>query len=50
MVVLALVVIVALPVAARGLAGPVGLVVWVVRWPLLAVVLIVAAGMPVGSG
>src|ERR671924_363118 len=38
---LAMVVIVALPVAARWLPGPVGLLVSVLRWPLLAAVLIV---------
>jgi membrane protein len=43
--VLALVVIVALPVAARRLPGPVGLGVSVVRWPLLAVVLIAGLGV-----
>jgi membrane protein len=39
--VLALAVIVALPVAARRLPGPAGLLVSVLRWPLLAGVLIV---------
>jgi membrane protein len=39
--VVALAVIVALPVAARRLPGPVGLLVSVLRWPLLAAVLIV---------
>jgi membrane protein len=43
--VLALAVIVALPVAARRLPGPAGLLVSVLRWPLLAVVLI--AGLAV---
>jgi membrane protein len=39
--VLALAVIVALPVAARRLPGPAGLLVSVLRWPLLAAVLVV---------
>jgi membrane protein len=39
--VVALAVIVALPVAARRLPGPAGLLVSVVRWPLLAAVLVV---------
>jgi membrane protein len=43
--VLALAVIVALPVAARRLPGPAGLLVSVLRWPLLAAVLI--AGLAV---
>jgi membrane protein len=58
--VLALAVIVALPVAARRLPGPAGLLVSVLRWPLLAAVLIAglavlyrvapAARTPAGSG
>ena len=43
--VLALAVIVALPVAARRLPGPAGLLVSVVRWPLLAAVLIAGLGV-----
>jgi membrane protein len=43
--VLALAVIVALPVAARRLSGPAGLLVSVLRWPLLAAVLIAGLGV-----
>ena len=43
--VLALAVIVALPVAARHLPGPAGLLISVLRWPLLAGVLVVGLGV-----